>query len=581
VIALAGLGKVVVKALGGAVVEYPTGTRFFASADNHVGIIESDRSGYSVTYSLPPKTVINYPPDGAVQVLTETVLVKADWRDLPAATGPVDLAPSATQKGRQLIVPRSVLVTQRMPGSSWGTFTIALTIPIALFVGLYMYKIRKGRVFEASIVGGVLTLGAVYLGSYLAAPGSWVYAYHDVFNLTETQITAAMAVYGFVASVLPVWLLLCPRDYLSSFLKIGTVALLVLGVIIANPQLHAPALNHAFIHGGPVINGSVFPFVFIVIMCGAISGFHSLVSSGTTPKMIKKESDARVIGYGAMLMEGLVGIVALIAAAALPNAQYYQMNTPWEQMPAYQAQIEQIAQQYDPAGTPDLKVVERQVGETLAGRTGGAVTLAVGMARIFDDAAKNILGATSAGVRGVEKMIPYWYHFAIMFEALFILTTIDTGTRVGRFLLQETFGKVSPRWGRPGYWPSAILSTALIVAGWWYFINANSMTAIWPMFGIANQLLAVMALVIATAVLVKSGRARYAWVTLVPAAFVTTTTMTAAYIMLAARVRATLIVGILVCTVVIMGGALGAVLAPPRVGPPGTAVPASGATAAA
>ncbi|MEI8198321.1 MAG: carbon starvation CstA 5TM domain-containing protein, partial [Phycisphaerae bacterium] len=302
-------------------------------------------------------------------------------------------------------------------------------------------------------------------------------------------------------------------------------------------------------------------------------GFHSLVSSGTTPKMIKSEGDARIIGYGAMLIEGLVGIVALIAAASLPNAHYYHMNTAWQDYPQYRQQIAQIAG--DEKIEHDLPTIERQVGETLQGRTGGAVTLAVGMSEIFDQAAKNIVGTASQSLERLEKLIPYWYHFAIMFEALFILTTIDTGTRVGRFLLQEIFGKIHPQWGRPSYWPSAVLSTGLLVLGWWYFLDSNSMAAIWPMFGISNQLLAVMALAIASVCIVRSGKGRYVWVTLVPMAFVTLTTLTTAVIMVWERYRmitgqvkvaaggvlnawiATLvIVGIVICSLVVLAGAI-------------------------
>jgi len=346
-----------------------------------------------------------------------------------------------------------------------------------------------------------------------------------------------MAIYGFLASILPVWILLCPRDYLSSFLKIGTVILLVIGVILAQPILHTPALNWTFITGGPTVPGNIFPFVFITIMCGAISGFHSLVSSGTTPKMINKEKDARTIGYGAMLIEGLVAIVALIAACSLPTSHYYQMNTSWKALPQYQQQIAQIAHDHDTPRPGEVQVTlaqrEAQIGETLQGRTGGAVTLAVGMAQIFDDAAKRILGSGGETLKKIESLIPYWYHFAIMFEALFILTTIDTGTRVGRFLLQETLGKwVHPKLAQTNWWPGAILTTALMVGGWSYFISSRSMDAIWPMFGIANQMLAVIALSVATVVIVKSGRAKYAWVTLLPMFVVATTTTSAAVIML-------------------------------------------------
>lgn len=569
VIALAGLGKVVVKALGGEEVTYPVGT--VIQAPQNAFILDTGKFDRTLVYSIPQGATIIYPNGAQVPVGQKFELTAR------ATTGyaPIDIAVRNEKgiAGGALEIKPDVLATRAIKGSAWGTFTIALTIPIALFVGIYMYRIRKGRILEASIIGGLLTLGAVYLGGFIDQPDSFLHPLADTFNLSEFQIATAMAIYGFVAAILPVWMLLCPRDYLSSFLKIGTIALLVVGVIIANPVIQAPALNETFMDGGPIIKGNIFPFVFIVIMCGAISGFHALVSSGTTPKMIKRESDARAIGYGAMLIEGLVGIVALIAAASLPNAHYYHMNTAWNDLPNYQQKIVQLSQNDKVEHT--LPQIEAQVGETLQGRTGGAVTLAVGMAEIFDTAAKRLLGSASAGVAWLEGMIKYWYHFAIMFEALFILTTIDTGTRVGRFVLQELMGKVKPHWGKPDYLPTAIIATALLVAGWWYFINANSMAAIWPMFGIANQMLAVMALAIASVAIIRSGKARYAWVTLLPMTFVTITTTTTAVIMLADRVQriaapnATtrqivdacitggLIVGIVACTATILvGGAL-------------------------
>jgi carbon starvation protein len=400
-----------------------------------------------------------------------------------------------------------------VPGSSWGTFTIACTIPIALFVGLYMYRIRKGKVIEASIIGGVLTIGATILGGWVAQ-----HSFGRHFNLTQQQVLWAMAVYGFIAAVLPVWVLLVPRDYLSSFLKIGTIAILVGGVIVANPVLRAPAINSVFSGGGPAVPGKIFPFLFITIMCGAISGFHSLVSSGTTPKMIRKESDARAIGYGAMLMEGLVGVVALIAAATLPVGSYYAMNTDLAVMPKYHDRILMI-----PGGEIEhVADYEALTQESLRGRTGGGVTLAVGMASVFDGFLKQFSN-------GADWLWKYWYHFAIMFEALFILTTIDAGTRIGRFLLQEMLGKcVHRKLGDTKWWPGAILSTFIIVAGWAYFINSDNFAAIWAMFGVANQMLAVIALAIVSVYLVNEGRAKYLWVSAIPMLVVMTTTSTAA-----------------------------------------------------
>ncbi len=593
VIALAGLGRVVVEALAGKVVTYPAGTQFIAPRAAPL----TSRGGYDNVnvYRVEARSKIVYPAGKAAagtQPITEIVPERFEITAVPlnAAEGPPDLDVSPGKlKGSVLQVLPGVKVTRRFAGSTWGTFTIFLTIPIALFVGWYMYRFRKGKVLEASAIGGLLTLGAVYLGSHLdpkavdpmtGVPLHFLAHFRPYFDLSEQGISLSMAIYGFAASVLPVWVLLCPRDYLSSFLKIGTLGLLVLGVIIAHPTLHAPALNYTFLSGGPIVKAPVFPFVFITIMCGAISGFHALVSSGTTPKMISKETDARMIGYGAMLIEGLVAVVALIAAASLPSAHYYHMNTMWKDLPTYQRQIAELAQQEDDADrqnnrplAPPLSQREHQMHETLSGRTGGAVTLAVGMAGIFDNAAKNILGTSAAMVERIEEFMPYWYHFAIMFEALFILTTIDTGTRVGRFLLQEMLGKISPAWGRPGWWPGAIVATALMVGGWWYFLTSNSMDTIWPMFGVANQMLAVMALAIASAALVRGGKGRYAWVTLGPMIFVSITTTTAAIYMLMARatvlrnstvaaerfnalVSAGLIVAIVTCTGIIVIGSL-------------------------
>jgi len=406
------------------------------------------------------------------------------------------------------------------PGSAWGTFTIAATIPIALFVGFYMYKIRKGKVVEASLIGGGLTLFATFLGGWVSHQ-----PWGRVFNLTEDQVVYSMAIYGFIAAVLPVWVLLCPRDYLSSFLKIGTIALLVAGTLIANPKLEAPAFNHVFAHGGPIVPGNVFPFLFITIMCGAISGFHALVSSGTTPKMIRKESDARMIGYGAMQIEGLVAVVAMVAAATLPSADYYAMNTDLDKVPKWQAQIAQVDGDIVGGTIDHLQVYEKNTQESLRGRTGGAVTLAVGMAHIFDQAAGRFWTGSQDRLQAAWK---YWYHFAIMFEALFILTTIDAGTRIGRFLLQEIMGKVYAPLGRTSWAPGALLSTALIVLGWVYFIQSGSMSDIWPVFGIGNQMLAVIALAVVSAYLANEGRARYLWATVLPMLVVATTTTTAA-----------------------------------------------------
>ena len=506
IIALAGLGIVVVKALGGEEVAMKAGTTL--TYPSSATVPAPARVGdSSLVYDVPAETTYRYAdgPDG------EMVFHEPFRLAIPAAADPDPASPA------RMTLPAGA--KRLVPGSSWGAFTIACTIPIALVVGWYMYKLRRGRVVEASILGAAAVLGATYLGGMV--PGS---ALEPYFSWTKEQTTYAIAGYGFVASILPVWLLLCPRDYLSSFLKIGTIALLVGGVIVANPTLEAPPINHQFASkGGPYFDGPIFPYVFICIMCGAVSGFHALVSSGTTPKMINRERDIRAIGYGAMLMEGLVGIVALIAAAALPNSMYYNINIDLARRPQFQQALRALDADHDghgtghaDAGPTELVAMEKNVQESLHGRTGGAVTLAVGMARIF-----------SAAIPGLEHLVKYWYHFAIMFEALFILTTIDTGTRIGRFLVQEVLGKFWAPLGdldRPG---PAILATSLVVGGWSYFILTGSVETIWPMFGVANQLLAVIALAVATTITINSGRARYAWATLLPMIFVATTTTTA------------------------------------------------------
>jgi carbon starvation protein len=389
-----------------------------------------------------------------------------------------------------------------------------------------MYRIRPGAVVQASLVGAILTLAAVFVGHWV--PGS---SWERWFSLTKGQTTFALCAYGFVASVLPVWLLLCPRDYLSSFLKIGTIALLVVGTLVANPALPSPMVNETFLHGGPTFGGSIFPFVFICIMCGSISGFHALVSSGTTPKMVDKESHVRPIGYGAMLIEGLVGVVALIAAASLDPKLYYDINVGLDVAPRWQKDLDSLYENLGgadgiahlPVERRDLDRVEELVGgEALRGRTGGAVTLAVGMSFILTDAVRGLVDPGT-----VAGMMKYWYHFAIMFEALFILTTIDTGTRIARFLVQETLGQVHPKFAQTDWLPGAALATAAVTAGWGLLVYTGSIDTIWPMFGIANQLLAVLALTLVTTLLVNTGRGRYAPITILPMLFVVSTTMTA------------------------------------------------------
>jgi len=396
-----------------------------------------------------------------------------------------------------------IVVVNALSESVWGTFTIAMTIPIAFIMGIYAYRIRIGKIGEATVFGVIALLMAV-VGGKVVAESSW----GQMFLLSKNQITLAIMAYGFMASVLPVWLLLCPRDYLSSFLKIGTILLLVIGVIVINPTLKLPAMTE-FVHGGgPIVPGKVFPFVFITIMCGAVSGFHALVSSGTTPKMVSKESDCRAIGYGAMLIEGLVGIVALIAVSHLAPGDYFAINVPKDKMPGLNLMGYHIE---------ELPVLEQQVEEKVEGRTGGAVSLAIGMAKIF------------SALPGFRGLMAYWYHFAIMFEALFILTTIDTGTRIARFVLQETMGKVLPKFSKNDWLPGTILTSLITVCAWGYFIYTGSISTIWPMFGIANQLLAAMALCLGTTIILKTKGVKYIWVTLVPMCFVLLTTTTAAW----------------------------------------------------
>ena len=393
-----------------------------------------------------------------------------------------------------------IAVVNALAESAWGVFTIGLTIPLAMFVGFYMFRWRKGKIAEATAIGVTAMLLGVVLGKPFASSALGHY-----LVLSRHEITFAIALYGFAASVLPVWMLLTPRDYLSTYMKIGTILVLVLGVVIVNPTLQMPAMSTYVRGGGPIIPGPLFPFVFVTIACGAISGFHSLISSGTTPKMIDKESDIRPIGFGAMLFEGLVGVMALIAASALHPSDYFAINT--------------SAAKFATLGlTPvNLSILQQEVGEIVAGRPGGAVSLAVGMAQIF------------SGLPGMHGLMAYWYHFAIMFEAVFILTTIDAGTRVGRFLLQEFGGRVYAPFADPGWMPGALVSTAALVFLWAYFIWTGSISTLWPMFGVANQLLASVALAVGTTMLVNEGRARYAWVTFAPLVFVTITTQAAGY----------------------------------------------------
>jgi carbon starvation protein len=401
-----------------------------------------------------------------------------------------------------------IAVVNALADSRWGTFTIAATIPLGVFMGFWMYVWRKGKIAEATIIGVIGLMLALIGGERLNHPDSW---FGSFFALSRTELVIALGVYGFIASVLPVWLLLSPRGYLSSFTKIGTIFLLAAGVIIVNPDIQMPAITEFAAGGGPIIPGPLFPFAFITIACGAISGFHALISSGTTPKMVDKETDIRPIGYGAMLIEGLVGVMALIAATAMPPGDYFAINVP----PAAYQNLTFLGTQLAPV---NLHTVEAAIGETVAGRTGGAVSLAVGMAMIF------------SAIPGMSHLLAYWYHFAIMFEALFILTTIDSGTRVGRFILAEFLARVYQPFARPDWIPGAVISTGTLVLAWGYFIYTGSIDTIWPMFGVANQLLACVALAVVTTILFNTGKARYTWVTLAPMAFLATNTFYGGYL---------------------------------------------------
>jgi len=420
-----------------------------------------------------------------------------------------------------LLAVLALIVVNALKASPWGLFTIACTIPIALLMGWWMKVWRPGRVGEASVAGGALLLLALVGGGYVASHP----ALASIFTHPGVAITWMMVVYGFVASVLPVWMLLCPRDYLSTFLKITTILALAVAILIILPPLKMPALTpFATLGEGPVFAGKLFPFAFITIACGAVSGFHSLVASGTTPKMIARETDARFIGYGGMLMESFVGVMAMIAVCTLDPGIYFAMNT----TPAALAQASQVLGQAGFVVTPDVmgELASRMGETTLIARSGGAPSLAVGMAQIF---------ASATSVLGGKTLTALWYHFAIMFEALFILTTIDTGTRVGRFMLQEIVGHVWPRFGETSWYPSVIAASAVVVAGWGYFLYQGvvdplgGINSLWPLFGISNQLLAAVALCVGTTILIKMGRQRFAWVTVAPLAWLVTVTMTAGW----------------------------------------------------
>ncbi|MBM2813572.1 MAG: carbon starvation protein CstA [Ignavibacteria bacterium] len=400
-----------------------------------------------------------------------------------------------------------IVVVNALAESSWGTFTIAMTIPIAFLMGFWMYRFRKGKTVEATIIGVILLSLAVIYGKYI--PDS---VFAPYFSFDHQTLTLLLAAYGFFASVLPVWMLLSPRDYLSSIMKLAVVFALGIGIIYVAPQMKMPAFTIYGAGGGPIIPGKLYPYLFITIACGAISGFHALVSSGTSPKMVMRESHIKPIAVGAMLAEGFVSILALIAATSLFPYDYFQINVPADK-------FAEIAPQLRAMGFTETNLAElsREVGEKIAGRTGGAVSLAVGMAQIF------------SSIPGLTKLMSYWYHFAIMFEALFILTTIDAGTRIARFVLQEGLGRVWKPFGRTNWLPGTIISTVVIVFCWAYFIYSGSVATIWPMFGAANQLLATIALVIGTSFIINRGKSKYAWITIIPLIFVGITTVTAGF----------------------------------------------------
>ncbi len=398
-----------------------------------------------------------------------------------------------------------LVVVNALAESSWGTFTIAATIPIAILMGLWMFKFRKHKTAEATLIGVILLTLAVIFGKYIPSSpiASW-------FDFTPKTLTLLLAGYGFFASVLPVWLLLSPRDYLSSIMKLGVIAMLAIGIIIVAPDMKMPAFTSFIRGGGPIIHGTLFPYLFITIACGAISGFHALISSGTTPKMIMTEGHIRPVAVGAMLSEGLVSIMALIAASSLFPMDYFLINVPADKLAQFLPELKAMG-----FTTSDLPNLESQVGESIRGRTGGAVSLAVGMAQIF------------SSIPGLKSLMSYWYHFAIMFEALFILTTIDAGTRVARFILQDLMGKFYKPFAKTDWLPGNLIASAIVVFFWGYFIYTGSVSTIWPMFGSANQLLATIALTIGTSYLINQGKIRYAWVTLAPLTFVGITTFVA------------------------------------------------------
>ncbi|MGF6093106.1 carbon starvation CstA family protein [Pseudomonas sp. 18173] len=418
----------------------------------------------------------------------------------------------------------ALIVVKALADSPWGMFTVMATIPIAMFMGIYMRYIRPGRIGEISVIGVVLLLGSIWLGGQIAADPVWAKA----FTFTGIQITWMLIGYGFVAAVLPVWLILAPRDYLSTFLKIGTIVALAIGILVTMPELKMPALTQ-FIDGtGPVWKGGLFPFLFITIACGAVSGFHALIASGTTPKLLASEGHARYIGYGGMLMESFVAIMAMVAASVIDPGVYFAMNSPAAVVGADAVAVAQTVSSWGFAITPEaLQAVAHDIGETtILTRAGGAPTLAVGIAQILHH------------VLPGENTMAFWYHFAILFEALFILTAVDAGTRAGRFMLQDLLGSFVPALRRTESWTANLIATAGCVAMWGYLLYQGvidplgGINTLWPLFGISNQMLAGIALMLGTVVLIKMKRQRYVWVTLLPAVWLLICTTTAGFIKL-------------------------------------------------